>query len=237
MLTPLAVDPGRPFPHISNLSLSLAILIEDNQGHELFARVKVPNSLPRLVNLNEVHRVYGEQANAGTESSTQRLVWLEKVIEANLDLLFVGMHVKASSIFRVTRNNDIEIAEEEASDLMESIEEVVRQRRFGPVVRLDVADTMPESIRTLLQYHMEIAPEDVYVLSEPLGMKDLAELANLDIPHLKFTPYTPSRPPALAAGNDMFAAIRQGDILLHHPMSPSRPLLNCFSKPQKTHLS
>ncbi len=226
VLTPLAVDPGRPFPHISNLSLNLAVMLADAYGVERFARVKVPNTFPRLIALNEVHKLYG----SAHDPLVHRFVWLEQVIAANLDLLFHGMHVLAASAFRVTRNNDIEIAEEEASDLLESVEEVVRARRFGPIVRLDVADTMPESIRNLLLYNMEITPDDLYVLREPLGMRDLAELANLDLPTLKHTPYTPSRPASLPAGGDIFAAIRRGDILLHHPYESFSPIVEFFQQ-------
>ncbi|MCE7946143.1 MAG: polyphosphate kinase 1 [Chloroflexi bacterium CFX4] len=226
VLTPLAVDPGRPFPHISNLSLNLAVMLSDAYGVERFARVKVPNTFPRLIALNEVHKLYG----SAHDPLVHRFVWLEQVIAANLDLLFHGMRVLAASAFRVTRNNDIEIAEEEASDLLESVEEVVRARRFGPVVRLDAADTMPESIRNLLLYNMEITPDDLYVLREPLGMRDLAELANLDLPALKHTPYTPSRPASLPAGGDIFAAIRRGDILLHHPYESFSPIVEFFQQ-------
>jgi polyphosphate kinase len=226
VLTPLAVDPGRPFPHISNLSLNLAVRLADAYGVERFARVKVPNTFPRLIALNEVHKLYG----SAHDPLVHRFVWLEQVIAANLDLLFHGMHVLAASAFRVTRNNDIEIAEEEASDLLESVEEVVRARRFGPIVRLDAADTMPESIRNLLLYNMEITPDDLYVLREPLGMRDLAELANLDLPTLKHTPYTPSRPASLPAGGDIFAAIRRGDILLHHPYESFSPIVEFFQQ-------
>lgn len=226
VLTPLAVDPGRPFPHISNLSLNLAVMLADAYGVERFARVKVPSTFPRLIALNEVHKLYG----SAYDPSVHRFVWLEQVIAANLDLLFHGMRVLAASAFRVTRNNDIEIAEEEASDLLESVEEVVRARRFGPVVRLDVADTMTESIRNLLLYNMEITPDDLYVLREPLGMRDLAELANLDLPALKYMPYTPSRPASLPAGGDIFAAIRRGDILLHHPYESFSPVVEFFQQ-------
>ncbi len=226
VLTPLAVDPGRPFPHISNLSLNLAVMLTDAYGVERFARVKVPSTFPRLIALNEVHKLYG----SAHDPLMHRFVWLEQVIAANLDLLFHGMRVLAASAFRVTRNNDIEIAEEEASDLLESVEEVVRARRFGPIVRLDVADTMPESIRNLLLYNMEITPDDLYVLREPLGMRDLAELANLDLPTLKHTPYTPSRPASLPSGGDIFAAIRRGDILLHHPYESFSPIVEFFQQ-------
>lgn len=226
VLTPLAVDPSRPFPHISNLSLNLAVCLEDACGAERFARVKVPNIFPRLLALNDVHKRYGTTH----DPSVHRFVWLEQVIAANLDLLFPGMRVAASSVFRVTRNNDIEIAEEEASDLLASVEEVVRARRFGPVVRLDVSESMPQSVRDLLLREMEITPNELYALPEPLGMRDLFELANIDVPALKYPPYTPSRPAHLPSGSDIFAAIRRGDILLHHPYESFAPIVEFFQQ-------
>jgi polyphosphate kinase len=226
VLTPLAVDPSRPFPHISNLSLNLAVCLEDSYGAERFARVKVPNIFPRLLALNDVHQRYGSTY----DPSVHRFVWLEQVIAANLDLLFPGMRVVASSVFRVTRNNDIEIAEEEASDLLTSVEEVVRARRFAPVVRLDVSESMPQSVRDLLLREMEITPNELYVLPEPLGMRDLFELANIDVPALKYPPYTPSRPANLPSGSDIFAAIRRGDILLHHPYESFAPIVEFFQQ-------
>ncbi len=226
VLTPLAVDPGRPFPHISNLSLSLAVTIIDEAGGERFARVKVPNGLPRLVPLNEVLQAYDQSADPGV----YRFVWLEDVITANLDLLFPGMHVTAASAFRITRNSDMEIAEEEASDLLETIEESVYQRRFGPVVRMTVIDTMPEQIRTVLMENLEIQPDDMFVLRAPLGMSDLFALANLDLPALKSPPYLPQRPATLPPGEDIFTSIRRQDILLHLPYDSFLPVVEFFQQ-------
>ncbi len=139
VLTPLAVDPGRPFPHISNLSLSLAILMEDNEGIERFARIKVPNVLPRAIAIHDVLRRYGHSG----EAERLRFVFLEELISANLDMLFPGLRIITASPFRITRNTDMDITEEEASDLLETIEESVRLRRFGQVVRMTIVDTMP----------------------------------------------------------------------------------------------
>ncbi|MCC7205863.1 MAG: polyphosphate kinase 1 [Anaerolineae bacterium] len=225
ILTPLAVDPGRPFPHISNLSLSLAVIVADADGNELFARVKVPSLMPRIVSLHDVHRQYG---NAEAQPDGHRFIWLEDLMTANLDMLFPGLKVTAASAFRVTRNSDMEIAEEEASDLLETVEDVVRQRRFGPVVRLDVVDTMPENVRSLLMNHLELGEEDVYILRAPLGMKELADLANIDAPQLKFPPYVPHRPAELPPGSDIFEAIRRGDILLHHPYDSFLPTVEFY---------
>lgn len=226
VLTPLAVDPGRPFPHISNLSLSLGCIVVDEYGQTSFARLKVPNLLPRILSVNKIQQATGRPV----EPSVQRFVWLEDVITANLDILFPGLKVGMAAAFRVTRNNDMEIAEEEASDLLESVEDIVRQRRFGPVVRLDVVDTMPERMRNLLMNKLEVTPEDMYVLGAPVGMKDLFELANIDVPALKFTPYAPHRPAELPPGGDIFAAIRRQDILLHHPYDSFVPTVDFFQQ-------
>ena len=226
VLTPLAVDPGRPFPHISNLSLNLAVIMYDEAGNERFARVKVPNVLPRLVPLHDVLRVYA----SGAEPNTYQFVWLEDVITANLDSLFPGMTVTAASAFRITRNSDMEIADEEASDLLETVEESVRQRRFGQVVRMTAVDTMSERIRTILMANLGIQPEDVYTLRAPLGMGDLFSLANLDIPALKLPPYMAQRPAVLPPGEDIFAAIRHQDILLHVPYDSFLPVVEFFQQ-------
>jgi polyphosphate kinase len=226
VLTPLAVDPGRPFPHISNLSLSLAIMMSDEAGDERFARVKVPNVLSRLVPLNDVLRVYGD----GPEPNVLRFVWLEDVITANLDMLFPGMRIISASAFRITRNNDTEIAEEEASDLLETIEESVRQRRFGQVVRMSVVEEMPEQIRTILMENLELQPEDVYTLRAPLGMNDLFALANIDVPTLKAPLYLPQRPATIPLGEDIFTAIRRQDILLHRPYDSFLPVVEFFQQ-------
>lgn len=227
ILTPLAVDPGRPFPHISNLSLNLAVAIKDKHGRERFARVKVPPIFSRTLSLTQIYQQYD---GAARSDHAHTYIWLEDLISDHLDMLFPGMTVTSASAFRVTRNNDIEIAEEEASDLLESVEDIVRQRRFGPVVRLEVVDDMPEPIRTLLMENLEVAPDDIYVMPAPLGVKDISDLCNLDIPALRFPPYMPQRPPELPQGVDIFAAIRQGDILLHHPYDSFQPTVEFFQQ-------
>jgi polyphosphate kinase len=228
VLTPLAVDPGRPFPHISNLSLNLAVTIVDEDGDQRFARVKVPNVLSRLVSLNEVERLYTKDAEI--DPNVQRFVWLEEVMTANLDMLFPGMKVIAANAFRITRNNDAEIAEEEASDLLESIEESVRQRRFGQVVRMSVVESMPEPIRMMLMENFELQADDVFALRAPLGMSDLHVLANIEVSALKHPPYLPQRPVAIPAGEDIFAAIRRQDILLHRPYDSFIPVIEFFQQ-------
>jgi len=227
VLTPLAVDPGRPFPFISNLSLSLAVMMHDAQGRQRFARVKVPTGvLPRVIAVNEVAPRYG----CLEEGQPLRFLFLEDLISANLDLLFPGMSILAATAFRVTRDTDMDITEEEASDLLETIAEGVRLRRFGQVVRMTIIDSVPDSILSLLVEHLELSPEDVYLLRSPLGMNDLAQLANLDFPALKFASYQPVLPAALTTEENIFSVIRKSDILLHHPYESFVPTIEFFEQ-------
>lgn len=215
VLTPLANDPGRPFPHISNMSLSLAIMIRDQAGVERFARVKVPNTLPRLL-----------EVPALDPSPTQHtFVWLEQVIAANLGMLFPGMEVVESHPFRITRDAEMVIQELEAEDLLDTVERGVRQRRFGSVVRVTVDPFMPRYVREILVENMDLDPGDIYTLDPPLGMSDLMALARVDRPDLKFQPFTPAVPPVVQDEADIFTAIRQQDIMLHHPYDSFEPVV------------
>ena len=206
VLTPLAVDPGHPFPYISDLSLSLAVSVRDPQtGERLFARIKVPPILPRLMEVGQ--RTY---------------VLLEQVIAANLDALFPGMEIVEHHLFRVTRNADLSIEEEEAPDLLMAIEEELRKRRFGKVVRLEIERTMPHQTRALLMKGLQVQPQDVYEISGMLDLNALTEIAELDIPALHYDPWIPVTPPRLAPADpddeaDVFAAVRAADVLIHHP--------------------
>ncbi len=204
VLTPLAVDSGHRFPHISNLSLNLAVVVGEN-----FARVKVPPSLPRLVPVPM-------EVDDG-EPQKFAFVWIEQVIAANLSMLFPGFDVWESYPFRVLRDTDIELQEDEASDLLEYIEQEVRDRRFGAVVDLAVNPSMPAHLRNLLQNGLEITPQDMTVIDGPLGMGNVMELHDLPRSELKDAPFTPRIPAFLHKGADMFSAIRKRDILLHHP--------------------
>lgn len=214
VLTPLAFDSSRPFPFISNLSLNLAVVIQDHAKGELFARVKVPEVLPRLIAL-PLDLCEG----SGDLPSGRRhcFVWLEQVIAAHVDTLFPGMEVAETYPFRVTRNADMEIEEDEADDLLSTIEQGVLQRRFGEVVRLTVDNAMPERISKLLLTNLKIGPSDLYTVRGALGLADLMALMALDRPDLKDPPHVPVVPASLRDQPDIFTAIRQGDILLHHP--------------------
>jgi polyphosphate kinase len=225
VLTPLAFDPGRPFPHISNLSLNLAVLVEGSDGSERFARIKVPDTLPRLV---PVSRASGVVRKDGTEPHHQGFVWLEQLIAANADRLFPGMKVLEVHPFHVTRDADMVLQEMEAADLLETIQQGVRQRRFGSVVRLDVTPSMPSRLRELLAENLEIGPLDVFAVDPPLALSGLAALASLERPDLKFptfVPAVPARLQALDAEEDLFAAIRRQDVLLHHPFDSFDPVV------------
>jgi len=204
VLTPLAVDPGHPFPYISNLSLSLALIVHDPvTGLDRFARVKVPigSVLPRLVSLG----------------NGWNFVLLEEVIAAHIGRLFSGMHVKACYPFRLTRNADLELQEDETGDLMELIEEKLSRRRFGELVRLEITATMPPEVRRVIMEELDAQEEEVYIVEGPLNMSDFFSITGIDIPKLRFPPFVPGIAPALRGSESIFAAIRHGDILLHHP--------------------
>jgi polyphosphate kinase len=222
VLTPLASDPSRPFPHISNLSLNLAVQILDPKTGEMrFARVKVPPSLPRLVPLK---RFDPDQLST---PAVQKFVWLEEIIAANLDRLFPGMKIVSSYPFRVTRNSDMELQEEEADDLLLMMEENLRQRHFGSVVRLEIDDNMPLEVRDVLKQNLQVDSYDIYTTNGPLGLSSLWELHRLDRPDLKDKPFTPRTPLALQnATGSIFSVLRQRGILLHHPYHSFSPVIN-----------
>ena len=212
VLTPLAVDPGHPFPYISNLSLSLAVEIRDpDGGANHFARVKVPRSLSRWVPVS---------------GRPNHFVPLEQVIGANLGALFPGMEVVAWYAFRITRYSDLEIPVEEPEDLLEMIEEQVFKRRFGEVVRVEVQDDMPQHLRALLldELREDTAPEnsrlserDIHDAGYLLDLSDLMGLAAIDLPVLKDPPFTAITPPELRDANSIFDIVRESDLLVHHP--------------------
>src|SRR5215471_11279990 len=224
VLTPLAFDPGRPFPHISSGSLNLAVVVGDNQGTESFARVKVPDSLPRLVPVIPSPR-QGKVAKSA--QSERAFVWLEQLIAANLRLLFPGMEIVEACPFRVTRDAEVAIQELESDDLLESVEEAMRQRRFTSVVRLQVDANVSERILEILASNLPIDKQDVYRINGSIGLGRLIELYALDRPDLKDKPLVPSIPPSLGsnAEEDIFSVIRREDLLLHHPYESFQPVV------------
>ncbi|MGL5883376.1 polyphosphate kinase 1 [Synechococcus elongatus] len=231
VLTPLAVDPAHPFPHISNLSLNLAVLIQDDSvGEEQFARIKVPNILPRFIELPAKTR----------RRSQQPIVWMgvpiEQVIAHNLSTLFPGMSVIDWFVFRVTRDADLDVKEDEADDLLLAIEQELRKRRLGAgsVVRLEIEAGSPASILEILMNGMDLDPQDVYALPGLLSLEDLMSLTSLPLPELKDQPWTQVVPKRLRRvqmpvgedlqrskpseeSEDIFTVIRQRDLLMHHP--------------------
>lgn len=224
VLTPLAFDPSHPFPHISNLSLNLAVAIKDKKQGELFARVKVPEVLPRLVTLAPDVCTDGEHNDNREERYC--FVWLEQVIIAHLASLFPGMEIVEAYSFRVTRDADMEIEEDEADDLLRTIEQGVRRRRFGKVVRIEVDDGMPERIRQLLMKNLQVCTDDIYTVHGPLGLADMMKLMKVDRLDLKDPPILPGVPSILRLNGDIFSAIRQRDILLHHPYDSFQPVID-----------
>jgi polyphosphate kinase len=207
VLTPLAVDPTQPFPYISGLSLNLAVVVRHpTSGEEVFARVKVPPSLPRFLSTQ-------------SKSST-RYIPLEDLIAAHLDELFPGMEVLKHYAFRVTRNQDLEVEEDEAENLLNALEQELLRRRFGPPVRLEVDENMDPNLLEKLLLELEIVESEVYRLPPPLDLTGLIRIADVDRPELKFIHFAPTTHPTLNAAEfdgDIFAAIREKDILLHHP--------------------
>ena len=206
VLTPLAVDPGHPFPYISNLSLNLAITVRDaTTGLRRFARVKVPPLLPRFVVMPD-----GE-----------RFVPLEQVIAAHLDVLFPGMEIEEHDAFRVTRNADLTVEEEDADDLLVAVEMELRRRRFGRAVRLEVVPGMSEETLELLMRELELGPTDVYTVEAPLDLAGLWALVDLDRPDLKDDAWLSQTQPRLATADDtpvdIFAVLRDRDVMVHHP--------------------
>src|SRR5919112_1739745 len=217
ILTPLAIDPAHPFPHISNLSLNLLVVI-DEDGRNVMARVKVPNTIDRFVRLPE-------ESPDGKGRPEVRLVRIEEVIAANLDELFPGKEVAASYVFQVTRNADFVIEEDEASDLLQAIEDEIEGRWFGHSVRLVVTEAMPEGLHDWLAGNLKIDSASVYAVPEPLGLADLEELTHLDRGDLLYPPFTPRVPPEIRSARSITSAIRQGDILLYHPFDSFTPVV------------
>ncbi|HEX6182551.1 MAG TPA: polyphosphate kinase 1 [Pyrinomonadaceae bacterium] len=217
VLTPQAVDQGHPFPYISNLSLNLALTVEPLPEHGItrsltgkteprFARVKVPPLVPRLV-----------AVDGPGEGGAAKFVLLEELITANLESLFPRMRVSHCHAFRVTRDADVDVREEEANDLLRMMEKTLRKRHFGTAVRLEVAAGMPAEMRDHLARQLELGPEDVYEVEGPLGVRGLMQLYKLDRPELKDAPFKPKLPAAFRGAANYFDVIRERDVLLHHP--------------------
>jgi polyphosphate kinase len=216
VLTPLAIDKGHPFPYISNLSISLAVELDEQTPEgpvNYFARVKVPGSLPRFVPVDSAPK------------GQRWFVMLEDIIAHNLEALFPGLRVTASYAFRVTRDADLDLQEDEADDLLRAIESELRKRRFGEPVRLEVVPEMPDALRDKLLEALELDRGDCYEVDGMMGTNDLWPIVGIDEPALHDPPFTPAIPKRLIGQIDIFAAIREGDLLLHHPYESFDPVV------------
>jgi polyphosphate kinase len=231
VLTPLAFDPGHPFPHISNLSLNLAVLIRDPRGEERFARVKIPDTLNQLVPILTAPPM-APQPNDAQGLPPRKptfYIWLDELVRANLEALFPGMTILDAHTFHVTRDADVEIQEWEADDLLEATEEGVRLRRFGDVVRLQVNNGMPADIVEILMSNLQVESYDVYLVDGQRPLSILKAIAAIDRHDLKYPPFVPAIPIELNPDeqeSDSFAAISKRDILLHHPYESFQPVVN-----------
>ncbi|MEO1007710.1 MAG: polyphosphate kinase 1 [Planctomycetota bacterium] len=217
LLTPLAIDPGHRFPFISNLSESLGVLLGERadgpvRRGERFARLKIPDGIPRMVRVDDPTAGSGVVPESGLT-----LVPLDQVIRANLDSLFPGVDVLATTAFRVTRSASVE-TDEDAHDLLESVQDELRKRRFARPVRMEIAEQPHEELVTFFASSLGLNTEDVYVRKGPLEYDDLMSIVSIDRPDLKDPPWTPRTPPRLIARRtDIFRAVQEGDILAHHP--------------------
>ncbi|MBN1167944.1 MAG: polyphosphate kinase 1 [Methanospirillaceae archaeon] len=223
VLTPLAFDKSHPFPFISNLSLNLAIIVKDREeDEEHFARVKIPTSLfSRLIKIPK-----NTVGSGSLTSERMDLVFIEDVISANIDLLFPGMEVFASYPFRITRDADIEIEEDEADDLITAIEEYVGRRQMGTPVRIEVSDRMDHSVCLMMGEKLAKSPHMFYMMQAPVGMADVMCLYNLDRPDLKDTPFVPSLPARFENEKKLFTIIRAKDTILFHPYESFQPVVS-----------
>lgn len=224
-LTPLAFDPGHPFPHISNLSMNLAVVVHDPKHGQRFARLKVPKIYSRLIAIPSEETADEFQELGLDDRSSTIFVWLEEIVKANLDLLFPGLKVEEAYPFRITRDADPEIEEDEASDLLSAIEESVRVRQFGSAIRLEIDSSMPDRVRDILQTNLDVASYQIYVIDGPIGLSDVMELMGINRPEIKDKPFKPSIPPSLSTEESIISVIRRKNVLLYHPYDSFDPVI------------
>jgi polyphosphate kinase len=223
IITPLAVDRGHPFPHISNLSNNLAVELQGD-GEPLFARVKIPDVLPRLLHLESI---LGQHVDG--KRSKYTFIWLDDLVSLNLSSLFAGVNVLSVHSFRVIRDADIEIHEEEGVDLSVSMEQGLRQRRFGEPVCLFVEEAMPQRIRTLLSTRLGVDADSVYAVDRPLGLESFSEITAISRPDLKYPRLVPRVPAPIVAGESMFDAMTRHDIMVQHPYESFAPVVDLLA--------
>lgn len=225
VLTPMAFDPGHPFPHISNLSLNFAVSVRKTSKDVRFARLKIPDSLTQLIPL--------ARPATNTTRPVKQYIWIDEVIQANLDALFPGMTIIEAHPFHITRDAEVEIQEWEASDLLETTEEGVRQRKFGDVVRLMVDRAMPAHVLEILMTNLQIEPGDVYLVEGHFPLSSLKHIGALDRPELKYQQFVPHVAKVLnqdSHDEDEFTAIARRDILLNHPYDSFQPIVNLLNR-------
>jgi polyphosphate kinase len=232
VLTPLAFDPSHPFPHISSLSLNLAVMIGDSKKGDRFAWLKVPDLFPRFITILDKKEGTPEFEPLAKQGR-YCLVPLEEVIAANLDTLFPGLKVEASYPFRITRDADIEIEDDEASDLLTTVEEGLDLRHFGIAVKLEVNETMPLRIRDILIRNIKVEPYLVFVTKSLMGTTDLMQLTKINRPDLKDSGYVPSAPRVFSISGDIFSKIRNRDIILYHPYESFTPVVDFIRQASK----
>ena len=227
VLTPLAFDPGHPFPHISNLSLNLALVLQDDSGEEFFARLKIPEVFPRFLPAPYEDGPVKKKV-MGLPKPHREFIFIriEDLIRANLDRLFPGLKVVDAVLFRVTRDADIEIEEDEAEDLLKSISEGVDRRRFGSVVRLQIEKGTSKRIRDILTRNLGLAPFQVYPTGDPIGLSSFSQIANIQRPDLSYPAFSGGIPKRLEYPEGIFDAIKKQDILLYHPYDSYRPVVD-----------
>ncbi|MBW8731928.1 MAG: polyphosphate kinase 1, partial [Terrabacter sp.] len=225
VLTPLAVDPAHPFPYISGLSLNLAVLLQNPKtGSEHFARVKVPPSLPRFILVEE---------DLDAEVARKRFVPLEDVIASHLDQLFPGMLVQEHFSFRVTRNEDLEVEEDDAENLLTALEKELTRRRFGPPIRLEVEEDIDPKVLDMLARELQISDREIYRLPTPLDLRGLFTVADVDRSDLEFPKFFPRTHPDFAPTEsakaiDLLTAVRQKDVLVQHPYNSFSTSVQAF---------
>jgi polyphosphate kinase len=225
VLTPLAFDPGHPFPHISSLSMNLAVVVRDQGAGEKFARLKVPANFPRLLQVPDEPPAAPTAAPPPGAAPEATLVWIEEVIAANLDRLFPGVEIVDSFPFRVTRNADFEIEEDEGDDLLTAMAEVVGRRHFGLAIRLEIDSAMPSRIRDILIENLELEAHQVYTTAGPIGFTDVTDLRRLERPDLRYPAFLPVLPASFAGERGVCDLVRQRERLLYHPYDSFAPVV------------
>ena len=228
ILTPLAFDPGRPFPYISNLSISYAILVQNKNGEKHFARVKIPSLITRILNLDNIVKTKSMCKTA----ACAKFMWIGELIKDNLNTLFPGYEVLQAHRFRIIRDTDLEIQEDEADDLLEVIEENIKQRKFGSVVRLEVEKDMPGFMIDTLTENLQITDKEVHVIDGVLGLSDVMSLYDLPMFHLKEKAFHPMITKEFEDEN-IFTIIKNRDVFFHHPYDSFSPVVDFIKTASK----